>query len=62
MPYSPSQTGLFMAAAHDPEIARRKGLTTGKARELAMESSPATRSRAARQMARAKALRKRRDG
>jgi hypothetical protein len=60
MPYSAKQTGLFMAAAHDPEIAKKHGLSTGKARELAMESPKATRSTAAKQMAKARVLRSRR--
>jgi hypothetical protein len=58
MPWTTKQTGLFLAAAHDPEIAKRHGLSTDKARELAMESPKSTRSSAAKQMAQARALRR----
>ena len=46
MPYNKSQIRLFAAAAHNPEIARRKGLKMSQARRLLMENSPKRRKQA----------------
>jgi hypothetical protein len=46
MPWSDSQVRLFAAAAHNPEIAARKGIPQHKAREMEMEASPEQRSSA----------------
>jgi hypothetical protein len=37
MPYTPSQNRLFRAAAHNPEIARKHGLSQATASRLASE-------------------------
>ena len=37
MPWSPAQIRLFRAAEHDPEIARKHGLTQAKAGQMASE-------------------------
>lgn len=37
MPWSPAQHRLFEAAAHDPAIAKRKGIPQDKARQMASE-------------------------
>jgi len=37
MPWSPSQHRLFEAAAHDPEIAKQKGIPQAKAAKMASE-------------------------
>jgi len=58
MPFNPAQTRLFLAAAHNPDIAQRHGLSTSKARSMAMESPPSVRSQAMKQSARARALRR----
>lgn len=57
MPYSNAQIRLFAAAAHSPEIAKRKGIPMHKAREMQMEASPEQRSRAMKRHALAKAIR-----
>ena len=46
MPWNPAQIRLFAAAAHDPEIAKRKGIAMPQAREMLMEAQPKQRSRA----------------
>ncbi len=46
MPWSDSQVRLFGAAAHNPEIAKRKGIAPHKAREMLMEAPPEQRSKA----------------
>lgn len=61
MPWNPAQTRLFLAAAHDPAVAKRHGLSQEKARGMAMESTPKQRSAAMKGAARAKALRERPD-
>lgn len=37
MPWTPAQIRLFQAAAHNPEIARRKGISQEEARRMAAE-------------------------
>ena len=37
MPWTAKQHRLFAAAAHDPEIARRKGLKSSDSRRMAAE-------------------------
>jgi hypothetical protein len=37
MPWTPAQHRLFEAAAHDPEIAKRKGIPQNKAAQMASE-------------------------
>lgn len=37
MPWSPSQHRLFEAAAHNPAIAKRKGIPQAKAAQMASE-------------------------
>lgn len=37
MPYTEKQIKLFRAAAHDPKIAKKHGMSMGKAREMSME-------------------------
>lgn len=37
MPYTAKQNALFRAAAHDPEIAKKHGMTMHEARKMAME-------------------------
>lgn len=37
MPYTPAQHRLFEAAAHDPEIAKRKGIPVEQAKKMASE-------------------------
>ncbi len=37
MPWSEKQVRLFQAAAHNPEIARKHGLSQPKARQMAAE-------------------------
>ena len=37
MPWTPKQNALFRAAAHDPAIARKHGLSQSTARKLASE-------------------------
>jgi len=37
MPWSPAQHRLFEAAAHDSEIAKRKGIPQAKAAQMASE-------------------------
>jgi len=37
MPYTPAQHRLFEAAAHNPEIAKRKGIPTQQAAKMASE-------------------------
>jgi hypothetical protein len=37
MPWTPAQHRLFAAAAHDPDIAARKGLDQAQARRMAAE-------------------------
>ena len=37
MPYTPSQHRLFGAAAHDPAIAKRKGIPQRQAAQMANE-------------------------
>jgi len=58
VPWNPAQTRLFLAAAHNPDIAAKHGMKPGEARDLAMESSPGERSSAMKQSAQARALRK----
>jgi len=38
-PYTPAQRRLFNAAAHDPEIRRRKGISRDDASDLADEAN-----------------------
>ena len=58
MPWTNSQVRLFAAAAHNPKIAAKHGMTMSKARKMQMEASPAQRSDAMKRKALAKALRK----
>lgn len=58
MPWSNAQVGLFAAAAHDPLIAKKHGMSMGQARKMQMEASPAQRSAAMKRGALAKALRR----
>lgn len=58
MPYTDAQVRLFAAAAHSPEIARRKGIPMHQAREMQMEASPEQRSRAMKRKSLAQALRR----
>ena len=37
MPWTAAQNKLFRAAAHNPQIARKHGLTQSKARSMAAE-------------------------
>lgn len=37
MPWNPAQHRLFEAAAHNPEIAKRKGIPQAKAAQMASE-------------------------
>lgn len=37
MPWTPSQHRLFEAAAHDPKIAKRKGIKQSDAKRMASE-------------------------
>jgi hypothetical protein len=37
MPWTPAQHRLFAAAAHNPEIARRKGIAQSDARRMMQE-------------------------
>lgn len=39
MPYTEKQRKLFNAAAHDPEIARERGMSGGEAGKLADEAN-----------------------
>ena len=59
MTWTNPQVRLFAAAAHDPEIAKRKGIPMHKAREMMMEAPPAQRSAAMKRKALAKAIRRR---
>ncbi len=58
MPWSNAQVRLFAAAAHNPQIAAKHGMSQSKAREMQMEAPPAQRSGAMKRKALAKALRK----
>lgn len=58
MPWTDSQVRLFSAAAHNPKIAAKHGMSMGKAREMQMEAPAAQRSGAMKRKALAKALRK----
>lgn len=46
MPWTSAQIRLFAAAAHNPAIAKKHGMSQEKAREMEMESSHAQRSKA----------------
>ena len=46
MPYTPAQERLFLAAAHNPDIAKSHDIGQKKARSMAMEEGPKARSRA----------------
>lgn len=37
MPYSPKAHRLFEAVAHDPELAKRKGIPQAKVKQMAAE-------------------------
>ena len=37
MPWTPAQHRLFEAAAHNPEIAKRKGIPQAQAKKMAAE-------------------------
>ena len=39
MPYTPAQHRLFEAAAHDPSIAKRKGIPQQQAQKMASEGT-----------------------
>ena len=58
MPYNDAQIRLFSAAAHNPQIASKHGMSQPKARDMMMESPPAQRSHAMKRKALAKALRR----
>jgi len=44
MPWNPAQHRLFEAAAHDPEIAKRKGISQSTAADLAAEGIKRTKN------------------
>jgi len=46
MPWTNAQIRLFAAAAHNPRIAKKHGMSQDKAREMEMESSHEQRSKA----------------
>lgn len=48
MPYNPAQIRLFAAAAHNKDIAKKKGIPMEEAHKLLMESSKKKRSAAMR--------------
>lgn len=58
MPWTNSQVRLFAAAAHNPDIAKRQGISMHKAREMQMEASPSQRSSAMKRKALANGLRR----
>jgi hypothetical protein len=47
MPYTPKQNRLFQAAAHNPAIAKQRGIPQGTAKKLAAEGvkAPAGKAR-----------------
>lgn len=57
MPFTNAQVRLFAAAAHQPEIAAKHGMSMGKARDMQMEAPPAQRSAAMKRRALAKVIR-----
>lgn len=58
MPWSNAQVRLFGAAAHDPKIAAKHGMSQSKARDMMMEAPPAQRSAAMKRKALAKMLKR----
>ena len=57
MPWTNPQVRLFSAAAHNPQIAAKHGMSMGKARKMEMEVPPAQRSAAMKRHALAKVIR-----